>query len=132
MAKDESLQQSRTRGRVSRRKRPASRQAIISALRATLPKIESKGIPVQSMYLYGSYAHGRPKPYSDVDVAVISPVFGDNIIKDTVRLLEVFEQTELMVEPRAYSTEEYATAQPGTFLHEEIIKKGICVYEKQF
>ncbi|HHY98662.1 MAG TPA: nucleotidyltransferase domain-containing protein [Firmicutes bacterium] len=87
----------------------------------------SKLIPLDCVYLYGSYAHGRPKPYSDVDVAVVSPAFGGDIIKDTVFLMEHFEKTGLMVEPRAYTREELRQAQAGTFLYDEVLKKGFRI-----
>jgi len=42
-------------------------------------------------------------------------------------LMEVFERTGLMVEPRAYSREELEQAYPGSFLTEEVINKGIRI-----
>lgn len=32
-----------------------------------------KEIPVQEVILFGSYAKGNPREYSDIDLAVISP-----------------------------------------------------------
>lgn len=43
---------------------------ILRDYRAELSK---HGIHVTKMLLYGSYAKGNPKPYSDIDVVVISP-----------------------------------------------------------
>ena len=35
-----------------------------------------KGIHLEKVILYGSYAQGHPHPESDLDLAVISPDFG--------------------------------------------------------
>jgi predicted nucleotidyltransferase len=37
-----------------------------------LVQLKEKGIPVEAAYLFGSYARGREKEWSDIDVAVIS------------------------------------------------------------
>jgi predicted nucleotidyltransferase len=81
-------------------------------------------IPVDSAYLYGSYANGQPDLHSDVDVIIVSPSFGKDLIKETVFLMEFFEKTGLMVEPRAYSRDEFLSSKPGMFLHNEVIAKG--------
>lgn len=36
-------------------------------------ELRAHGIRVKKMVLYGSYARGNPKSYSDIDVVVISP-----------------------------------------------------------
>lgn len=83
--------------------------------------------PVDCVYLYGSYARGRPRSYSDVDVVVISPAFGHDIVAETTKLMEFFDDAELIIEPRAYSRQEYENAVPGTFLHDQVITKGIRI-----
>jgi len=82
---------------------------------------------VDRVYLYGSYAKGKPRPHSDIDIAVISSVFGENIVKETAMLMEAFEDVSLMVEPRAYSREEYNKAEKGSFLYDEVIQKGVSI-----
>lgn len=100
------------------------RRVVLDKLTAAINEI-ARRIPIDCAYLYGSYAYGHPKAYSDVDVAVVSPMFGKDIVRETVFLMECFEKTGLMVEPRAYSREEYLAAEPGTFLYNEVIQKGI-------
>ena len=41
-------------------------------LRDYKAELRAHGIRVKKMVLYGSYARGNPKPYSDIDVVVIS------------------------------------------------------------
>jgi hypothetical protein len=69
-----------------------------------------------------------PKEYSDIDLIVVSPAFGKDIIGEGVALIEAFRDVSLLVEPRAYSREKYEAAEPGTFLHDEVIKKGIRIF----
>lgn len=42
-------------------------------LRDYKAELRAHGIRVKKMVLYGSYAKGNPKSYSDIDVIVISP-----------------------------------------------------------
>lgn len=80
---------------------------------------------MECAYLFGSYANGQPKPWSDVDVAVVSPRFGDNIIRESVFLMKALEETGLMIEPHPYSEKEYREATPGSFLFDEVRQKGV-------
>lgn len=109
-----------------KRRKVVPREVVISKLENAVKRLKEV-TPIDCVYLYGSYAWGRPKPYSDVDVIVVSPAFGRNIVAETVMLMEVFEDQDLIVEPRAYSREEYEAAGPGTFLYEEVIKKGVRI-----
>lgn len=61
------------------------------------------GIPVQQMILFGSYAKGSPKPWSDVDVCVVSPLFGKDGYDEMVRLKKLTGLVEDMIEPHPYS-----------------------------
>jgi predicted nucleotidyltransferase len=106
------------------------KQTVIKKLQEAIPDLKAK-IPVDAVYLFGSYANGKPKPYSDVDIAVISPAFGQDIVAEGAMLMEIFEKTGLMVEPRAYSREEYQKVREGTFLYEEVLRKGIRLTEKK-
>ena len=45
---------------------------IKKILRDYKAELRAHGIRVKKMVLYGSYARGNPKPYSDIDVVVIS------------------------------------------------------------
>lgn len=108
----------------NRRKTLPDRNTVIEKLKKAIDNI---AVPVDRVYLYGSHVNGRPTPYSDVDVAVVSPAFGKNVVAEAVMLMEAFEDTGLMVEPWPYSRQELEEAGPGDFLYEEIIKKGIRI-----
>lgn len=61
--------------------------------------LEREGIPVEKMILFGSYAKGQAKPWSDLDVAVISEHFGKDSHRELVRLLHLSGEIEPMIEP---------------------------------
>lgn|GEM_PF-1239706 len=107
-----------------RRQAIIPRELVVNKLTNVLVKL-AQTLPVDCAYLYGSYANGNPKVFSDVDVVVVSPKFGNDIVKEAAWLMELFEETGLMVEPRAYSRQEFERAGPGTFLYDEVFKKGI-------
>jgi len=102
------------------------RETVIRRLEEVIANLK-KQIPVDCAYLFGSYAKDNPKPYSDVDIAIISPEFGKNYVKETVFLMEVFGGLKLIVEPHVYSSEEFKHAQDDSFLFREIIQKGIKI-----
>ena len=68
------------------------RQALIKA-----------GIPVKQMILFGSHAKGTAKPWSDVDVCIVSSLFGKNAFKEMVRLSKLTASVDTMIEPHPFS-----------------------------
>lgn len=102
------------------------RETVIAKLKEVLNSLR-ESMPIDGAYLFGSYANGNPKPYSDVDVAVISPEFGKHYVNETVFLMDAFHGTGLMVEPHVFTREEYEQATKGTFLYNEVIQKGIAL-----
>ncbi len=100
---------------------------LINRLRSKVEQL-LKTMHIDCVYLYGSYAKGCPRPYSDIDLIAVSPDFGKDIIGEGVMLMNAFEDVSIAVEPRAYSHKDYEEAESGTFLYEEVIKKGIRIY----
>jgi predicted nucleotidyltransferase len=43
---------------------------------------------IEAAYLYGSQATGSARPWSDIDVAVISPDFSDDLFQERVTLMQ--------------------------------------------
>jgi hypothetical protein len=86
-------------------------------------------IRVSKVILYGSYAHGKPHEWSDVDIAVISPDF-DGLDRWERQALLGRKRLgcDLSLEPLGYSLEEYENAHPLTFLG-EIKRTGKVIYE---
>ncbi len=89
-------------------------------------QLERFGIDVSQIILYGSYAKGKQKEYSDIDIAVVSGAF---------RKMDIFERQEILskahhkfgepIEPVALTPEQFA--EKKGFVR-EIIETGITVY----
>lgn len=62
------------------------------------------GIRVQKLVLYGSYANGKNRTYSDIDVAVISRDFGKDRFKEGVKLFRIASRIDPRIEPLPLST----------------------------
>jgi predicted nucleotidyltransferase len=103
-------------------------EQLIAHLKSKADTLREK-VSVSAIYLFGSHAAGHATCYSDVDLAVISPVLGDNIISEGVMLMNTFDDAgkNIFTEPLIYSPDDLETAESGTFLHDEIIKKGIRI-----
>ena len=84
--------------------------------------LKKANIKVSAIFLYGSYAKGKSRDYSDIDVAIISPSFsgkGRMAIQETIANAIVGRSGILSaIEPIGYSTNEFAAADKTTFLGE--------------
>ena len=84
--------------------------------------LRNSGIKVSRLFLYGSYARGEPRDYSDIDIAIISPDFRGKsrmAIQETIAHSIVGRSGILAAfEPIGYSTEEFTKADSATFLGE--------------
>jgi len=56
-------------------------------------------IPVEKLILFGSYAKGNPKPWSDLDVCVVSEAFGKDYYDELVFLKKLASDIEPLIEP---------------------------------
>jgi predicted nucleotidyltransferase len=103
---------------------------IKKAAKAFSSLLSISGIKVTRLYLYGSYARGESRAYSDIDIAIISPNF---LGKSRMAIQENIAQSIVgrsgilaAFEPIGYSTEEFAQADSATFLA-EIKRTGISL-----
>lgn len=91
-------------------------------------ELERLGIEVSQIILYGSYAKGKPKEYSDIDIAVVSPAF---------KKFDIFERQEILsrahhnfgepLEPIGLTPEQIK--EKKGFVR-EIVESGVIVYNK--
>lgn len=79
---------------------------------------------MKDLILYGSYAKGSFKPYSDIDVCVISKKFSKNKDDSENYLWKKVLDVDPRVEPVGYSIEDFKSVDP---LVNEIKKYGIKI-----
>jgi uncharacterized protein len=83
-------------------------------------------VPVEAVYLFGSHAKGTAGPSSDIDIAVVSPAFGKDVMAEN-RLLR---RTVLKVSYRYFDIIGYSSdyfANGFSPLLDQIRKTGIRV-----
>ena len=98
------------------------RRLIVSFVGA----LRAKRIRVEKVVLYGSHALGNPRTDSDIDLAIISPDFGQNRLKERTMLLQLAWRIDPRLEPVAISSESYERDTWIPLIY-EIREKGIEV-----
>lgn len=98
---------------------------IEETIRSFVRLVEMNGIPVSDVRVFGSRARGSATRHSDIDVCIISPLFGKNRLEETGQLLRIASRLPrtLPLEPVALSTEDLKD--PWSSLAEEIRRDGI-------
>ncbi|MEX0786414.1 MAG: nucleotidyltransferase domain-containing protein [Dehalococcoidia bacterium] len=85
--------------------------------------------PVQQAILFGSYASGDARKWSDIDLAIISPAFSNVPMWRRQELLaELLPEADVRLSPLGYTPVELAN--PTLFLR-EIIRTGKVVYTSE-
>lgn len=105
-----------------------SPREIKNIINSLVIDLEAQKIRVDKVILFGSYAHGTPREFSDIDIAVISPSFSNkNIFKIQEDLARILSKYLSRVEPIGYSPEQFDQPDSTTFLG-EIKRTGKVLY----
>jgi len=101
---------------------------IVGSVTKTL---KANDIAVDKIILYGSYAKGKPRDHSDIDIAIISPHFaGKKLLQIQAELAKVLSQYLSIVEPLGFDSKDFSSTEPGTLLG-EIKKSGKILYSEK-
>lgn len=74
--------------------------------RLFIKNLSKAGIKVNKAFLFGSYAKGKAKKDSDIDVCVISPSFSKDYFAEMVRLRKYSLKIDSRIEPVPFSPED--------------------------
>jgi len=77
---------------------------------------------IDSAFLYGSFARGTSHKWSDIDIAIVSPDFSDDILEDRLKLMQVAAKIDDRIEPRPFKKGLFSDNDPLVY---EIKKNGI-------
>lgn len=69
--------------------------------------LKDKGYIFSAVYLFGSYAKGQPRQWSDIDVAVVSDKLKRNRDKNENLLWHIRRQVDSMIEPHAFTKKDF-------------------------
>ena len=101
---------------------------VADVVHAIVSQLQSR-ISVDKVILFGSYASGSPKNWSDIDIAIVSRSFSNVPIWRRQELLaEYLPEADVRLSPIGYSPEELS--KPTIFLR-EIIRTGRVVYQAE-
>ena len=86
--------------------------------------LRGKGIRIERVFLYGSFASGKTHAGSDLDLAIISPDFGKDRFEERKMLLRLAWRIDPRIEPIPISSASYENDTWIPLIH-EIKQKGI-------
>lgn len=99
--------------------------AIKSIVNQYIINVKKQGIPVQEVYIFGSYAKGTADKYSDIDVCIISKKFGYDRQKERVLLMNIRSDNDDLIEPHPFSPKDFSN--PFDPLASQIKKQGLLI-----
>lgn len=88
-----------------------------------------KDIAVETVVLFGSYARGAPRDYSDIDLLVVSPDFHGGTEEDAALLDRAARKVNPLIEAIPYRPEDFEHFEKGDFVH-AVRKGGKVVYTR--
>lgn len=85
-------------------------------------RILKKDRRIISVYMYGSFVYGTANKWSDVDLAIISPDFSEDLFEERVNLMKIAVKIDDRIEPHPFRPEDFNLKHP---LVKEIYERGI-------
>ena len=92
-------------------------------IKSFLEEIQKK-FKIHDAYLYGSYARGTAGKWSDIDIAIVSSDFSEDIFEDRLILMRLASKIDDRIEPKPFRKDLFTTDDP---LVDEIQKHGIRI-----
>ncbi|MGA1842507.1 MAG: nucleotidyltransferase domain-containing protein [bacterium] len=94
---------------------------IVEIIKRYIEELKNNNIPVDQVIIFGSYAKGQPKEESDIDIALISPVFTGDRYEDRRRIVPLRRKIDNRIEPIPFRPEDFC--EDGNLI-DEIKKTG--------
>lgn len=88
-------------------------------------KVQADGLTVDKAFLFGSYAKGEQKKYSDIDICIVSPQLGKDFVSEMVRLQGIAHRVDIRIEAIPFHPDRLND--PYDSLASEIRKYGISI-----
>ena len=91
--------------------------SIIKIAHRYLDHVKKQGIPITSVYLFGSFAKGTSKKHSDIDICLVSKSFGKDYFDEGVKLAHLTHKIDDRLEPHPMHPKDMEDKY-STFAHE--------------
>lgn len=95
---------------------------VIEIVNRYIDELKKHNIPVEEVILFGSFAQGRAREESDIDLAIISSSFSGDRFADRRRIVPLRRGVDSRLEPIPFRPEQFAE---GGNLIDEIKRTGI-------
>ncbi len=99
-------------------------QSDINKIIRKFISLVSDEFPIKYAYLFGSYANGNAREYSDVDLAIVSDKFEGSRFFDKKKLNKYILQTSTDLEIHPFRTDDFTEDNPFV---KEIIQTGLKI-----
>ncbi len=108
-----------------------TRFQIKSIVDRYIANLQTRGIHVQQVVLFGSYAHNRAREGSDIDLAIIAPQFARLNLRERYETLG-FANMSLRepIQAIGYTPRQWRDAERGSFA-DEIRRTGKVIYRRR-
>lgn len=70
-------------------------------------KLKAEKYPFSAIYLFGSFAKGKARKWSDIDVAVVSKELDEDWQGARMRLWRIGADVDTRIEPHGFSPEDF-------------------------
>jgi len=97
--------------------------AIVQSIQQFMIAVQRRQ-QVEAVYLYGSYVKGVATEWSDIDLAIVSPDFSDDLFQEQLALMRLAAAIDDRIEPRPFAPEDFNINEP---LVNEIQRTGISL-----
>jgi uncharacterized protein len=97
---------------------------IILTIRKLVKEAKRNNINISQAVLFGSYALGTNKEYSDIDVALVSEDFEGTRFFDNLKLMDTVLNVNSDIETHPFRPEDFTTDNP---LVKEILEYGVRI-----
>ena len=95
---------------------------VKKTINSFLLELNRNNIPIKEAILFGSYASGSNKEWSDIDIALVSEVFQGDRIDDKDKIRKITLSISSAIEIMPFSPNDFNSQNPFV---KEILKTGI-------
>ncbi|MFN0213610.1 MAG: nucleotidyltransferase domain-containing protein [Saprospiraceae bacterium] len=100
-------------------------QSTIDTVTQFANAIREQGVNLRAVILFGSYARGDEREWSDIDVALVSDEFIGVPFEDIKQFIDVtIQKPYFFIEPHTFNTKEF---EKGNAFVEEIRRTGVQI-----
>ena len=97
---------------------------ILQDIKKLISELERENITIERAFLFGSHARGAATEWSDIDVALVSPVFSGSRFDDNCRIRKTKLRINSNLHTHPFTREDFLDS---PFVRDEILPHGIEV-----